>query len=203
MEKGALHMSSKEKHSLTEGTLGQILARARKDRGLSVVDVCDQLRLSSARIHAIEKDQYLQEEVNVFTRGHVKSYAKFLGLGDDVVRNAFVGLGIQYEQPRTIALDDSGATTEKKLKIKQKLVFNKTFIYSSFALLVILLWWCIHYSNLDSAATNAMLHKKSIGLASAILTDKSVDAALNEKITENDSTVDVAQPLIGPENVSM
>lgn len=59
--------------------------QAREQHGLSVEQVCRQLNLSRAVVQAIEKGdlQYLSDPV--FSRGYIRSYAKFLKLDADAL----------------------------------------------------------------------------------------------------------------------
>ncbi|MET4000038.1 RodZ domain-containing protein [Marinobacterium sp. MBR-109] len=59
--------------------------QAREQQGLSVEQVCRQLNLSKAVVQAIEKGdlQYLSDPV--FSRGYIRSYAKFLKLDADAL----------------------------------------------------------------------------------------------------------------------
>jgi len=59
--------------------------QAREQQGLSVEQVCRQLNLSRAVVQAIEKGdlQYLSDPV--FSRGYIRSYAKFLKLDADAL----------------------------------------------------------------------------------------------------------------------
>lgn len=59
--------------------------QAREQQGLSVEQVCRQLNLSKASVHAIESGdlQYLSDPV--FSRGYIRSYAKFLRLDADAM----------------------------------------------------------------------------------------------------------------------
>lgn len=57
---------------------GQILAAARMEKGLSVVDVARSLRLSNRQIEAIEADDYERLPGITFIRGFIRNYAKLL-----------------------------------------------------------------------------------------------------------------------------
>jgi cytoskeleton protein RodZ len=59
-------------------SVGQLLRKARLNRGLSVEDVARQLRLSVRQITALEEDDYSKLVSNTFLRGFVRNYAKLL-----------------------------------------------------------------------------------------------------------------------------
>lgn len=66
-----------EQHS-TPATPGQILADLRKQRGLSVTDVAQQLKLGLKQIKALEADDYASLPGNTFIRGFIRNYAKLV-----------------------------------------------------------------------------------------------------------------------------
>jgi cytoskeleton protein RodZ len=59
-------------------SVGQLLRKARLNRGLSVEEVARQLRLSVRQITALEEDDYSKLVSNTFLRGFVRNYAKLL-----------------------------------------------------------------------------------------------------------------------------
>lgn len=78
-------MSEQENISAADGaavtpTLGLLLRKAREARGLSVDDVVRTLKFSHRQIEAVEADDLSALPGNVFARGLVRSYARFLKL---------------------------------------------------------------------------------------------------------------------------
>jgi cytoskeleton protein RodZ len=61
-------------------TIGLLLRKAREARGLTVADVVTALKYSPRQIEALETDQMPLQSGNVFMRGIVRSYARFLKL---------------------------------------------------------------------------------------------------------------------------
>jgi cytoskeleton protein RodZ len=66
-------------------TPGVILRRARLKAGFRKVDIARQLHLSVARIKALEQDQYHQFQSEVFVKGSLRAYGKFLNLDCDAL----------------------------------------------------------------------------------------------------------------------
>jgi cytoskeleton protein RodZ len=60
--------------------IGLLLRKAREARGLTVADVVTALKYSPRQIEALEADQMPLQAGNVFVRGIVRSYARFLKL---------------------------------------------------------------------------------------------------------------------------
>ncbi len=67
---------------------GAVLSAARKEQGLSVVDVARSLRLSVRQVEAIETDDYERLPGKTFLRGFVRNYAKLLHLDPDPLLKA-------------------------------------------------------------------------------------------------------------------
>lgn len=59
---------------------GAVLREAREAAGLSVQDVADSLNLLVSHVEAIEANRFQQMNADIFVRGYVRSYARFLNL---------------------------------------------------------------------------------------------------------------------------
>ena len=68
----------------TEGP-GQALQAARKARRLSVAEVADRLKLSSAALSALEADDWDRLPAPVFVRGYVRAYARLMELDGEAL----------------------------------------------------------------------------------------------------------------------
>ncbi len=76
------------------GELGARLREARESRGLSIDQVEDDLRVRRAILEALEEDRYGDLPAMAYTRGIVRSYAKYLGLpGDEILHQLEVETG--------------------------------------------------------------------------------------------------------------
>jgi cytoskeleton protein RodZ len=67
-------------HSRSDATPGSVLALARREHNLSVVDVARHLKLSPAQVEALEAGAYERLPGPVFVRGFLRNYAKLLGI---------------------------------------------------------------------------------------------------------------------------
>ena len=59
---------------------GSVLREAREEAGLSEQDVADSLNLLVSHVEAMEANQFQQMNADIFVRGYVRSYARFLNL---------------------------------------------------------------------------------------------------------------------------
>ncbi|KII80207.1 RodZ domain-containing protein [Vibrio renipiscarius] len=80
---------------------GTILKQKREELGLSQKQIADRLRLRVALIEQIENNHFEADQVATFTRGYLRSYAKVVGVDEDLVLSALDEcLGSQpQEQP--------------------------------------------------------------------------------------------------------
>lgn len=64
---------------------GDMLRQAREQLGYSQTDIANRLRLRLSVINDIESNCFDSEKISTFTRGYVRSYAKYVGLDDVAV----------------------------------------------------------------------------------------------------------------------
>ncbi len=75
-------------------TPGSILKNAREEKGLSQADVAHRLNLRISLVREIELDRFDQQTASTFTRGYLKTYARFVGVDEDLVLDAYNRLGV-------------------------------------------------------------------------------------------------------------
>ena len=64
-------------------TLGEKLRLAREERGISIMEVSEQTRISPLYLEAIENDDYSPLPGGIFNKGFVKSFAKYVGVDEN------------------------------------------------------------------------------------------------------------------------
>lgn len=64
----------------TELRPGEQLQRAREQRGLTPVQAAHEMRIDLATLRALESDDYARLGAPIFVKGHLRNYAKHLGL---------------------------------------------------------------------------------------------------------------------------
>ena len=67
------------------GTLGQYLSSARELKGFDLHDAAQQTRISILYLKALEQEDFAKLPGEVFVKGFLKNYAKFLGLPEQEV----------------------------------------------------------------------------------------------------------------------
>lgn len=79
-------MTGFDQRSLTNSsTLGDHLRKARTQRGISIDQVADALRIRKAYIEAIERSDYTALPSGVFVKNYIRKYAKYLQLGKHTI----------------------------------------------------------------------------------------------------------------------
>ena len=69
--------------------LGERLRSARKARALTLEQAASSIRLEASVLRALEDERYEVLGAAVFVRGHLKAYARLLGLSEETVMTAY------------------------------------------------------------------------------------------------------------------
>lgn len=91
-------MTTEQRHETPLPTPGTILKMAREQRGMSQQDVAHRLNLRISLIRDIEQDRFDQKTASTFTRGYLKTYARFVGTDEQAVLAAYDRLGLKDQQ---------------------------------------------------------------------------------------------------------
>ncbi len=91
-------MTTEQRHETPLPTPGTILKLAREQRGMSQQDVAHRLNLRISLIRDIEQDRFDQKTASTFTRGYLKTYARFVGTDEQAVLAAYDRLGLNDQQ---------------------------------------------------------------------------------------------------------
>lgn len=68
---------------------GELLARQREQLGIPLTDAARALNLRPAVVAGLEQDDYQEIPVATYRRGYLRSYAKYLGMDDRLVLEAY------------------------------------------------------------------------------------------------------------------
>ncbi|MGB9428925.1 MAG: RodZ domain-containing protein [Gammaproteobacteria bacterium] len=119
------------------GTLGAGLRSAREARKLSVHKAAQDMHVSDDIIAALERDDYRTLGAPIFVRGHLRNYARMLGLSEDEVLAAYEHANSKLAPPPLVTQrPDGGSAFGRRVGMP---VFSVVVI----AVLVILAvtWW--------------------------------------------------------------
>lgn len=105
--------------------LGERLRSARKARALTLEQAAFTLRLEASVLRALEDERYEALGAGVFIRGHLKAYARLLGLSEDVVLAAYRAADPNADAPPKVTreLEKPLTTTPGPITIAVAVVF--------------------------------------------------------------------------------
>ncbi|WP_046005073.1 RodZ domain-containing protein [Pseudoalteromonas rubra] len=110
-------------------SLGQTLAKARHEQGVSFEEISARLKLSETQINKLEQDDYHKLGPETFVRGYIKSYCGLLGL----------------DAQQTLKLYQSPVVPEQKGKMKsfsrrtEKEAHDNRLMWVSYAVLIVVI----------------------------------------------------------------
>ena len=142
------------KKSVETLTLGEKLKKIRSERRISLTDIARFTKIQLKYLENIEEGLYEKLPSDVYVRGFLKSYAKFLGVnGESLIR--------LYQKERGIkrSLDKNGNNYIKQpefLNISPWVFGPKTMIFFSLAILILAGFFYV-YKELGSFANNPKL----------------------------------------------
>ena len=86
------------------GEFGKELRIERESRGIGLETISDSTKISGRYLAALEEDQFEQLPGGVFNKGIVRSYARVVGLDEDVWVNRYMEA---YQQSGQLKTDDA------------------------------------------------------------------------------------------------
>ncbi|MEC6796075.1 cytoskeleton protein RodZ [Photobacterium sp. S4TG1] len=130
---------------------GDMLRQAREQLGYSQIDIANRLRLRLSVINDIESNCFDSEQISTFTRGYVRSYAKYVGL-DDV---AVVALLDDYGHSKPKAQEMQSFSRRTNREAHDSRIMGLTWILAVIFVGVTAVWWWQN-SHLDRDTTPAV-----------------------------------------------
>lgn len=95
-------------NGLDDGRTGELLERARREKGLSLRDVENATKIRTRYLEGLEQEDYSVLPDQVYVQGFLKTYANFLGLDGEELAQDFRERraprrerGLNYERPRS------------------------------------------------------------------------------------------------------
>lgn len=107
-------------------TLGEKLIKFRSESRLSVADMAKATKIQGKYIEALERGQYEKLPANVYVRGYLRSYARYLNIDEKVLVRL-------YEQERNISSNIRPEAPHKNVFTN---VTNRTYTFSPRSLVI-------------------------------------------------------------------
>ncbi|WP_297480426.1 cytoskeleton protein RodZ [uncultured Photobacterium sp.] len=186
---------------------GDMLRQAREQQGYSQLDIANRLRLRLSVINDIESNCFDSEQISTFTRGYVRSYAKYVGL-DDV---AVVALLDDYGHSKPKAQEMQSFSRRTNREAHDNRIMGLTWILAVIFVGVTAVWWWQN-SHLDrdttpvvdaakvtpateTTSTAAVVTSPAIETPTAVVTDGTPSTA-SAAVTTSVNPVDVPTPAV-------
>ncbi|KJF90518.1 cytoskeleton protein RodZ [Photobacterium leiognathi] len=191
-----MNTENNEEQKITEGNHlpGDVLRQAREQLGYSQKDIANRLRLRLSVIDDIENNRFEQAQLATFTRGYVRSYAKYVGLEENVVLALLDKCG--HSKPNAQEMQSFSRRTKREAHDSR--IMGLTWILAAVFVGVTAIWWWqnIHLdqntNSLNIIADQNVAHEKQVqGEDSTILTT----------LTNDDATISATKPATVDTNV--
>lgn len=134
-------------------TLGEKLEKLREDRRLRVQDLSRKINVKSSYIYALEKGDYDHLPTKVYTKGFVRSYARFFGVPEDVLLHLFER---EYSIYNNINNRDAEETVNKLPKVP-RFVLTPRIIFIFFGLIILFCVGIYLYFGVDNFISSPWL----------------------------------------------
>jgi len=165
-------------------SLGEKFKTARNKMGKSILEVANHLHLAPQIIEALENDDYSQVASDVYAKGYLRTYAKFVQLPEIEVLEQYAALNLG----KTIVKKQPQLITQKPPLIKptqQRLI---TYSVIGFCLLGFIFWWSSGTSDNDDSPLLVLEEKKPVIVEKPLKKKKkieNVEKLVEEKTAEN------------------
>ncbi|MEZ8093406.1 cytoskeleton protein RodZ [Photobacterium swingsii] len=116
---------------------GDVLRQAREEQGYSQKDIASRLRLRQTVIDDIENNNFEAAQSATFTRGYVRSYAKFVGLNEDELLSQLDKLG--HAQPKEQEMQSFSRRTKREKHDNR--IMSLTWVLGTVFVGLTAWWW--------------------------------------------------------------
>ncbi len=184
-----MNTENNEEQKITEGTLlpGDVLRQAREQLGYSQKDIANRLRLRLSVIDNIENNRFDQAQLATFTRGYVRSYAKYVGLEEEAVLALLDKCG--HTKPKAQEMQSFSRRTKREAHDSR--IMGLTWILAAVFVGVTAVWWWqnIHLEQAPVATTTTadqtVAHQKQ---------EQGSDETIVTTLNGDDASISATQP---------
>lgn len=111
--------------------VGQELKNARENISLTVSDIMTILKIKPAVIQMIELDDYPEQKIDIFLKGHIVAYSKLLKINPQTIINRLEAKGYDFI--------DSKQKTPAETKVKKSINRKPFYVLTGLFLFYLLL----------------------------------------------------------------
>lgn len=117
---------------------GELLSRQREQLGVPLADAARALNLRPAVVNGLEQDNYQEIPVAAYRRGYLRSYAKYLGMDDRLVLEAYQARNGSIDTERKVI---PVSTTRPPSRVGAWLFKLVTLLVIVGLIAVTVMWW--------------------------------------------------------------
>ena len=154
-------------NSTTTASPGELLFRQREQLGVPLADAARALNLRPAVVAGLEQDNYQEIPVAAYRRGYLRAYAKYLGMDDRLVLEAYQARSGGTDTERKVS---PVSTVRPPSRLGAWLFKLVTLLVIVGLIAVTVMWWQSRGGNeppgLDSSTTNSSTTNSSTTNAS-------------------------------------
>ncbi len=117
---------------------GELLSRQREQLGIPLADAAQALNLRPAVVGGLEQDNYQEIPVAAYRRGYLRAYAKYLGMDDRLVLEAYQARNGSIDTERKVS---PVSTARPPSRIGAWLFKLVTLLVIAALIAVTVMWW--------------------------------------------------------------
>ncbi len=170
--------------SLFQDPIGMRLRMARENAGLTREAAAQQLRLPSAIVDALEREDWQRLGAPIYVRAHLSAYLKLLGLPADLVDAP----AAQKPAPRLAAM----ASRSRLQSVLERGFRNAVYLVMTAVIVVPVVWLATHYDSRQKLVAAISLEPEVVQPTVATATKPKASVPLPAVIVEDMSAPPVA-----------
>lgn len=163
---------------------GATLRREREARSLSVRQVASELHVDDRLLQALENDDFAAIGAPIFVKGHLRNYAKLLGIDAAPLIDAYERFA-PVEEPKIFARKADGTSMEVTTTGPWVKVFGWFFLV--LLLLGSLGWWYYQQESAPGAGSTLRVLDRGDSAIDSVATDESIDEGTDTATEETGS----------------
>ncbi len=120
-------------------SVGELLKHEREAQGKTLEDVARATKLTMVILEALEADHFSVLPAPVYVKGHLRTYARFLGMNEDAVVDKYLRFTQQQEHDE---LDEWDAVELELHEEKQRT--GRRWVWVAVVVAIVVAWVCWH-----------------------------------------------------------